>query len=372
MPVQDRTDEFLACVESIRNRSSLPPRNPDKQRLLDKQARADGKSEFTRMASGIGNDISNTTIKLGKLAQLAKRKTLFDDRPVEISELSFVIKQDIAGINKQIAALQAYVKQRRAQGGSKSAEGKQVEEHSHNVVVLLQNKLAETSMTFKDVLEVRTQNMKESKDRTEQFMYSAAAAANQAPANSILFSSTQRQDPMSDGSSGRSDAKGKGRSTPNNGMLALDLEHAEGGMGAPNGGGSAFQQMQLVEQQDSYIQSRSTAIESIETTIAELGQIFNQLAHMVAEQRETVQRIDADTLDIASNVGGAQRELLKYYASISSNRWLMFKVFGVLIVFVSLSTLKLAFDALKDVRLTAALAVLDFYLSIMIDLSSCG
>lgn len=58
---------------------------------------------------------------------------------------------------------------------------------------------------------------------------------------------------------------------------------------------------------------------------------------MVAEQRETVQRIDADTLDIAANVGGAQRELLKYYASISSNRWLMLKVFGVLIVFVSIS-----------------------------------
>jgi hypothetical protein len=56
---------------------------------------------------------------------------------------------------------------------------------------------------------------------------------------------------------------------------------------------------------------------------------------MVAEQRETVQRIDADTLDIASNVSGAHRELMKYYAGISSNRWLMLKVFGVLIVFVS-------------------------------------
>ena len=56
---------------------------------------------------------------------------------------------------------------------------------------------------------------------------------------------------------------------------------------------------------------------------------------MVAEQRETVQRIDEDTYDIASNVSGAQRELLKYYNSISSNRWLMLKVFGVLIVFVS-------------------------------------
>jgi len=87
--------------------------------------------------------------------------------------------------------------------------------------------------------------------------------------------------------------------------------------------------------QDSYIQQRSTAIESIETTIAELGQIFTQLANMVAEQRETVQRIDADTHDIMSNVSGAQRELLKYYASISNNRWLMLKIFGVLIVFVS-------------------------------------
>lgn len=54
---------------------------------------------------------------------------------------------------------------------------------------------------------------------------------------------------MADGSSGPSDAKGKGRATPNNGMLALDLESAEGGVSAPNGGGGAFQQMQLVEQQ---------------------------------------------------------------------------------------------------------------------------
>lgn len=60
---------------------------------------------------------------------------------------------------------------------------------------------------------------------------------------------------------------------------------------------------------------------------------------MVAEQRETVQRIDADTMDIQSNIGGAQRELSKYYASISSNRWLMMKVFGVLIIFVSCSGL---------------------------------
>ena len=71
-------------------------------------------------------------------------------------ELTYIIKQDIAGINKQIAQLQAYVKERKAQS-SKSLEGKQLEEHNHNVVMLLQSKLADTSMTFKDVLEIRTQ-----------------------------------------------------------------------------------------------------------------------------------------------------------------------------------------------------------------------
>lgn len=80
------------------------------------------------------------------------------------------------------------------------------------------------------------------------------------------------------------------------------------------------------------MQQRSTAIESIESTISELGQIFSQLAHMVAEQRETVQRIDENIFDVADNVSGAQRELLKYYNSVSSNRWLMLKIFGVSVV----------------------------------------
>jgi syntaxin 5 len=80
------------------------------------------------------------------------------------------------------------------------------------------------------------------------------------------------------------------------------------------------------------MQQRSNAVEAIESTIQELGGIFSQLATMVAEQRETVQRIDANTEDVAINVSGAQRELLKYYARVSSNRWLMIKCFGIIIV----------------------------------------
>jgi syntaxin 5 len=103
-------------------------------------------------------------------------------------------------VNKQIAALQSYVKHRSAKNTNKTPESRLVEEHNNNVVMLLQSKLADTSMTFKDVLEIRTQvstanrskatqrfilcqNMKESKDRTEQFMHSTSAAANPAPSS---------------------------------------------------------------------------------------------------------------------------------------------------------------------------------------------
>lgn len=136
------------------------------------------KGEFAKRAQAIGKDISDTTAKLGRLAQLAKRKTMFDDRPVEISELTYIIKHDIAAINRQLSDLQAYNKAQAAKrgGGNKGkAPQDKAEEHRGNVVTLLQTKLAGATTSFQDILEIRTQNMKASRDRTEQFAYGAQA-----------------------------------------------------------------------------------------------------------------------------------------------------------------------------------------------------
>jgi syntaxin 5 len=109
------------------------------------------------------------------LCSVAKRKTLFDDRPVEISELMYIIKQDIAKLNKQIALLQNHVKE---QNNKASHGSKQAMEHSSNVVVMLQSRLAAQTSTFKEVLELRTENMKATKDRREQFMFTTQQQAN--------------------------------------------------------------------------------------------------------------------------------------------------------------------------------------------------
>lgn len=62
---------------------------------------------------------------------MARRKTLFDDRPVEIAELTYVIKQDLASLNSQISALQSLSKSQQSQSRSGGAE--QEGEHNKNV-----------------------------------------------------------------------------------------------------------------------------------------------------------------------------------------------------------------------------------------------
>ena len=57
---------------------------------------------------------------------------------------------------------------------------------------------------------------------------------------------------------------------------------------------------------------------------------------------EQIQRIDANTEDVVDNVQGAQRELMKYWSTVSGNRWLVAKMFGVLMVYLTLEIMQTA------------------------------
>ena len=65
------------------------------------------------------------------MRKVAKRKTLFDDRPVEINELTYVIKQDLSSLNSQISSLQSLSKSQQTQTSKSGAE--QEGEHNKNV-----------------------------------------------------------------------------------------------------------------------------------------------------------------------------------------------------------------------------------------------
>lgn len=89
----------------------------------------------------------------------------------------------------------------------------------------------------------------------------------------------------------------------------------------------------VYDQTDNYLQSRVETVQNIESTVVELGGIFQQLAHMVKEQEEMVERIDSNIEDAGLNIEAAHTQILKYFQSVTSNRWLMIKIFGVLIFF---------------------------------------
>lgn len=57
-------------------------------------------------------------------------------------------------------------------------------------------------------------------------------------------------------------------------------------------------------------------------------------AGQVQEQGELAIRIDENVDDTLANVDSAQAQLLKYLNTISSNRWLVMKIFMVLLVFL--------------------------------------
>lgn len=193
--------------------------------------------------------------KLEKLAQLARRKTLFDN-PIEINELTFVIKQDLSSLNQQIAGLQEVVKSTQ-QGGTKSQES----EHNKNVVVLLQGKLTDVTSSFRETLEMRTKTMQASRSRQENFLSSV---------------STSAQLPLQQSASPLYGTPKTGTPVPGGDTLSLN----------PVPGDQQLLMMEEAQPQNTYIQQRGEAIEAIEKTITELGSIFGQLAQMVSEQTE--------------------------------------------------------------------------------------
>lgn len=309
--IQNRTLEFQQCV------ASFDKINRTGQQQNVKPVK---KSEFSLQAALIAKDIALTTDLLLKLAQLAKRKTLFDDKPAEITELSYVIKQDIFRISQSLKNLKML-----ARGDSRLLSNDQMKLYSDNVCQLLNSKMQNVSGEFATVLGIRQKNELENKSRKENFL----SAATNLRQNS--------QTPRLDGERKVSSPLLNLGENPYLQTLN-DQSQQEYMYGNKNGDVLSIpdqtRQLLLMEEQgNEYIQERSSAVETIEATINEVGNLFQQLATMVSEQGEQIQRIDQNVDDIDMNIMGAQRELLKFYTRISSNRWLFLKVFGVLLVF---------------------------------------
>ncbi|KAH3668878.1 hypothetical protein OGAPHI_002633 [Ogataea philodendri] len=255
-------------------------------------------------AGFIAKDIARVTSSLGKLAVLAKQKQLFNDKPTDMIELTYVIKQDIFKIERSLKDLQQ-------SSASKSSGDSQINTYTKNVVQLLNTKVKNVSETFKEVLQTRQRNELAQKSRQEQLLATVNGSShdpskNNAANDLVPYALRNKGAQVSDNPFLSAMDQDPDVSVPNQDYLSIPDQ--------------SQQLMLLEEQSNQYLQERNRAVEAIESTINEVGGLFQQLATMVQEQGEVIQRIDNNVEDISLNISGAQRELLKYYNTVTSNR----------------------------------------------------
>eukprot|EP01116_Phalansterium_solitarium_P020469 TRINITY_DN6055_c0_g1_i1.p1 TRINITY_DN6055_c0_g1~~TRINITY_DN6055_c0_g1_i1.p1 ORF type:complete len:303 (+),score=153.60 TRINITY_DN6055_c0_g1_i1:276-1184(+) len=293
----DRTTEFFATVDAIRVRGGVAAsaRNGSHQRLP-----GGSKSQFAAAAGQIGKEIVETSAKLERLTKLAKKKSLFDDPAIEIQELTAIVNADIKQLNRQLAVLSDLKRT------GQPRRNRHTDSHSDSVLDSLKHKLQGTTKDFSEVLELRTENLKA--QQKEREVFTGAAQFGRRAAESPLY-----KQPGSP-------------SVAHHGSEASD----EVAIAMPGG---AQQQQLTVMHGDRYLQTRAEAVTSIERTISELQGIFGQLAALVQEQGDAIERIDHNVDQTIDHVDSAQTALLKYLQTVSSNRWLMLKVAAILLVF---------------------------------------
>jgi len=287
MPSRERTSYFLKATEAIRASSPAKPAKP----VIPSQK----KSPFSVQAANIRASLNATTTKLQKLAKLASSKSYaFGDPIKDIDELSFVIKEDIIHLQRAVQDMQAELRSRQ------KGESKQEQEHSATVVSSLKNSLATATQNFSQVLNQQAQSMQEKQDRRVQFSNPNSATRAGGSRNNLMLAGCGGEDEDDD----------------ENDDCVLDMG-----------------QLVQVNPQNEYHESRAIAVENIQKTMLELGEVFTQLALTVEMQKLQMQAIDQNTEVAIVHVNDAQNMWVQYLDSISSNRMLAMKVFGILMTF---------------------------------------
>lgn len=321
----DRTSEFLSVVQQKALKLKQNP-NHSQHLLRHAQGGSDSRSqpgggvatirqrqEFNQHAKQIGQNLARTFEKLEKLTMLCKKRTLFDDRPVEIQELTHIIKQDIDGLKKGLVALEGSAKTIPTRGR------KDVANQTRAQIKELTSRIGTASKSFINVMELRRDNIKIQNSRREQFTGSSS------PATDGVRNRRQQQ---------TNQAFAMFEEEHRNSILSQDQVRAtQDSVDQKTLWNAQQQDMQLMQQEDNYARERETNMESIEAAITEIGSVMRQLGTMVAEQQETVLRIDSNVESAEMSIENAHGEILKYFQSVTNNRWLMVKVFGTLVTF---------------------------------------
>ncbi|PON69042.1 t-SNARE [Parasponia andersonii] len=330
-PYRDRTLEFRSLSETLKKIRGIAAVNQAENVPLPSQpsvsasTSSPSRSEFNKKASRIGLGIHETSQKIARLAQLSKRSSMFDDPIVEIQELTVLIKNDITALNVALTDLQTIQNMEIADGNY--SQDKIV--HSTAVCDDLKGKLMGATKQLQDVLTARTENIKAHENRRQMF------STNTSGENPFRNQAKTVNEPLPWSSSSNAPGSSQPLALPSNGaQVSNQLRRRLAVDNPPSQQMEMSMLQQVVPRQENYAQSRTVALQNVESTISELSGIFTHLATMVAQQGELAIRIDDNMEESLVNVEGARSALVRHLNQISSNRWLLIKIFAILIFFL--------------------------------------
>ncbi|KAK9913706.1 hypothetical protein M0R45_037516 [Rubus argutus] len=324
---RDRTSEFRSLSDTLQKIGGITAVNQSQnaQSPSRPSGPASSGSEFNKKASRIGLGIHETTQKISKLAQLAKRSSMFNDPTVEIQELTALVKNDITSLDVALTDLQTLQNMEIADGSY--SQDKVV--HSTAVCDDLKSRLMGATKKLQDVLTARTENIKAHENRKQMFSTNAARENPfRSPAKTVT------EPPPWSTSSSASGSLQPAQSQSTEVQVGSQLRRRLAVDNPPSQQMEMSMLQQVVPRQENYTESRATALQNVESTISELSGIFTHLATMVAHQGELAIRIDDNMEESLTNVEGAHSALLRNLNRISSNRWLIIKIFAILIFFL--------------------------------------
>jgi len=290
---KDRTPTWAAMVARSKGLQHLPAAaaaatSSGNAQLLPAPV-AVGRSSFPAMAAQLAREIAATSSKLERLTRLAKKTGVFDNQAQEMEQLTAVVKSEIQSLKRRLEAL----------GGAPLRRNKQAEQYSDGVMTALQMQLASTTGRFQSVLSQRTVALAAQQHARREFTGALTDGAALLQMLGPDAGSTQLQSQT--------------QTSP---------------------GGDETAPLLMVVTQEHEAEQRAAAAQHLEGHINELHQIFTQMTTLVATHHDLTLRIDQNVDDTLINAEGAQNQIIKYWRSVSSNRWFMFKLFAILLAFV--------------------------------------
>lgn len=318
-PFRDRTQELHSIFDMYRKSASTTPnsasaiaeavRNEQKQnggvgaaattRKSNVQQQSQEVRQFNDAASRFSLDLSGLAETVANLTRLTQGhggvsgNDAFDQNSQEIARITQLVKTRLGGLHDDLNDL-ADLKE--AASSSSNAMSK----HNSAVLAALRSKLVGTGNNFRDVMQRRTQIMKDAAIRRAKLM------ADRSPAFA---------------------ASASGDNNNNND------DHNENGrlLGGDHATSTALMQQ---NRNTNYLRDRQQAVHEIELAVREVGEIVQDFTRLVYEQDETIIRIDNYVEDALENVNAGSGELMRYLASLNSQRGMILKILGVLFCFL--------------------------------------